>query len=219
MGSYRTLFLDLDDTLYPRESGVWDAISARIVGFMTDRLSFTEEQARTTRARYVERFGTTLKGLMLHQAVDPEEYMAYVHDVPIQRMIRPDPALRRMLQGLPQAKWVLTNADQPHAGRVLHALDLADLVDGVIGFFELAPHTKPQPEAYRRAMQIARAEAAEHCVLVDDQPRNIAGAQDLGMTVVLVGDDCRKSTASYTIQCITDLVACLPALRADHKVG
>jgi putative hydrolase of the HAD superfamily len=72
--AYRTLFLDLDDTLYPPDSGVWEAISSRILGFMIEWLSFSEARAQAVRKQYVERYGTTLKGLMLDHAVDPQEY-------------------------------------------------------------------------------------------------------------------------------------------------
>ena len=39
--SYRVAFLDLDDTLYPPSSGVWDAIGERIQIFMMDRLGLS----------------------------------------------------------------------------------------------------------------------------------------------------------------------------------
>jgi pyrimidine 5'-nucleotidase len=211
-GRYQTLFLDLDDTLYPRDNGVWQAISSRIQGFMAERLAFSPEQARTVRLDYVERYGTTLKGLMLHHSVDPRDYMRFVHDVPIGRMIRRDPALGRMLADLPQAKWVLTNADRLHAGRVLKALGIESRVDGVIDFFDLAPYSKPEAEAFQRALQLAGGERAERSVLVDDQPRNLAGAQRLGLTVVLVGDR-GEGAWTHTIQHITQLPQCLPDLQ------
>jgi len=217
--AYRTLFLDLDDTLYPPDSGVWEAISSRILGFMIERLSFSEARAQAVRKQYVERYGTTLKGLMLDHAVDPQEYMLFVHDVPIRRMIRRDRQLSRMLKSLPQAKWVLTNADRAHAGRVLEALGIDSDLEGVIDFFDLAPHSKPETEAYLRAMQIARAPSAAQCVLVDDQPRNLAGAQRLGMTVVLVGEPEEGAPGMRSIARITQLPECLPGLRQTAREG
>lgn len=217
--SFRTLFLDLDDTLYPRDCGVWAAVSARILGFMTGRMSFNEERATAVRKRYVERYGTTLKGLMLHHAIDPREYMAFVHDVPVRRMLQPDPELRGMLQKFPQSKWILTNADHAHADRVLEALDISAVLDGVIDFFDLSPYTKPQPEAYQLAMQIAGAPSVADCVLVDDQPRNVVSARQLGMTAVLVGDPEQSTTNGYVIRRIHDLAACLPELTANHRGG
>jgi pyrimidine 5'-nucleotidase len=216
---YRTLFLDLDDTLYPRDSGVWEAISARILGFMIERLSFSEEQARSVRMDFVERYGTTLKGLMRHFEVDPREYMRFVHDLPIRRMIRKDPHLAQMLAALPQAKWILTNADQAHAGRVLEALGIESLLEGVIDFFDLAPHSKPEREAFQRAMQIARASEAAACVLVDDQPRNLAAAQQLGMTVVLVGEPGSGPDQTVTIDRISELSRRLPRLSPNWEAA
>jgi pyrimidine 5'-nucleotidase len=217
--AYRTLFLDLDDTLYSQDSGVWDAISSRILGFMIERLSFSEARAQAVRNEFVERYGTTLKGLMLHHAVDPHEYMLFVHDVPIRRMIHRDGQLSGMLKALPQAKWVLTNADRAHAGRVLEALGIDSLLDGVIDFFDLSPHSKPETEAYLRAMELARAPSAAQCVLVDDQPRNLASAQRLGMTVVQVGETEEGLPGARSIARITQLPECLPGLKQTWREG
>jgi pyrimidine 5'-nucleotidase len=132
-------------------------------------------------------------------------------------MIRRDKQLGRMLKALPQAKWVLTNADRPHAGRVLEALGIDSVLDGVIDFFDLAPHSKPESEAYLRAMQIARAPSAAQCVMVDDQPRNLTSAQRLGMTVVQVGDTEQTPPGARSIARITQLPECLPGLKQTWR--
>jgi HAD superfamily hydrolase (TIGR01509 family) len=122
-----------------------------------------------------------------------------------------------MLAGLPQAKWILTNADRAHAGRVLEALGIESQMQGVIDFFDLAPHSKPEREAFQRALQIARAAAAAECVLVDDQPRNLAAAQGLGMLAVLVGEPGNGPAGAVTIDRITELSERLPDLGRNRE--
>jgi len=42
---FTTLFFDLDDTLYPPATGLWEAIGSRINLYMTERMGFPPEQA------------------------------------------------------------------------------------------------------------------------------------------------------------------------------
>ena len=123
--SYRVAFLDLDDTLYPPASGVWNAIGERIQVFMMDRLGLSYDQTTALRRRYFEQYGTTLNGLWHNHAVDPQEYLAFVHAVPLEEMLHPDPDLAGMLHDLPQKRVVFTNANLQHAERVLACLGIA----------------------------------------------------------------------------------------------
>ena len=212
MSSYSTLLLDLDDTLYPPESGVWEAIGERIVTFVQERLRLSRQDARSLREEYTQTYGTTLKGLLTHHRIDAREYMDYVHNLPIHEHINPNPALKHMLAGLPQQIMIFTNADRKHAERVLDALGLGPEINDVIGYFELEPHNKPEPQAYARAMQLADEADPRKCVLVDDQQRNLDPAAKLGMTTVIVGTDPPQRTNHRQIARITDLAQALPDL-------
>ena len=64
MNRYSTVFLDLDDTLYPSSNGVWDAIGERINLFMMERLAIEPDRVRVLRDSYFRNYGTTLHGLM-----------------------------------------------------------------------------------------------------------------------------------------------------------
>ena len=39
-----TLFFDLDDTLYPSASGLWEAIRQRMTTYMEERLGFSADE-------------------------------------------------------------------------------------------------------------------------------------------------------------------------------
>ncbi len=184
----RYLILDLDDTLYPRRSGLMDLISERIGRYMVERLGFPPEQAEALRQRYYAQYGTTLRGLMEEYHIDPEDYLAYVHDVPLEDYLQPDPALDAMLARIPLTKVIFTNASEEHACRVLERLRVAHHFPIILDVRRLDYCNKPDPEAYRRILQHLRAQGPE-CVFVDDSPRNLRPARALGMITILVDGD------------------------------
>lgn len=181
-----TLFIDLDDTLYPKDSGLWGAIRQRMTDYMREQLGFPPEVIPALRQHYFDTYGTTLRGLQLHYHVDPDRYLAYVHDLPLEKYLTPDPQLHAILNSLPQAKWIFTNADADHARRVLTHLRLEDCFTGIIDVRALGFLCKPHREAYLRAMQLAGVDRPAECVLFDDAPRNLLPAHELGMVTVLV---------------------------------
>ena len=209
---FRVVFLDLDDTLYPPSSGVWQAIGERIQVFMMDRLGVTYDEATSLRRRYFEQYGTTLNGLWFNHGVDPQAYLAYVHAVPLEEMLHPDPALSAMLEQLPQKRVVFTNANREHADRVLACLGVADKVDTIIDLYALNMTNKPAPEAYERALGLIGEDDPHACVLADDLPRNLLPAKAMGMTTVLVGSAEPDGAADYAVERITDLTRALPGL-------
>lgn len=196
----RTLFIDLDDTLYPKESGLWSAIRQRMTDYMREQLGFPPEVIPKLRQHYFDTYGTTLRGLQIHYHVDPDRYLAYVHDLPLEEFIAPDPQLHAILSSLPQEKWIFTNADANHARRVLARLGLEDCFTGIIDVCALGYICKPHREAYLRAMRLAGADRPEECLLFDDSPRNLMPARELGMMTVLVlsGQPVARSTVAGT---------------------
>src|SRR3989304_4311416 len=112
---YRTLLFDLDDTLYPHQTGLWEAIRLRMDKYMHQRLGLSLEAIPDLRKYYLETYGTTLRGLQMNNHVDAQDFLAYVHDLPVRRYLQPNPLLRQMLLSLPPKRFVFTNAHQPHA--------------------------------------------------------------------------------------------------------
>jgi putative hydrolase of the HAD superfamily len=206
------LLLDLDDTLYPASSGLWEAIGERINRFMIDVVGRPAHQAPRLRQLYFERYGTSLNGLRLLHGIDPFDYLRYVHDLPLEDYIAADPALRRMLERLVVAPVIFTNADTAHARRVLSVLGVDDLVDQIIDIVALEWINKPEPEAYRRALQLCLQDDPTACLVVDDQPRNLTPAAALGMGTVLVGSSARLDGIDRAILRASQLTEALPEL-------
>jgi len=213
---FTTIFFDLDDTLYPAASGLWHAIKARMNDYMRERMGFAEKDIPHLREKYFRQYGTTLRGLQANHSVDMNEYLAYVHDVPLSDYIKPNPDLRRMLEGIAIQKAIFTNADAAHAGRVVSVLGLEGCFETVIDVYALAPYCKPMPEAFEKAMKRVGENNPRHCILIDDIPGTVRAAREFGFTAILVDEKQAHADGGVTLKWLTDLPA-LTSIWEDVK--
>jgi putative hydrolase of the HAD superfamily len=184
---FETIFFDLDDTLYPHESGLWQAIKGRINLFMHDELGMSWEEIPAMREKYFLECGTTLRGIQAHFDVDADAYHAYVHQLPLGEYLAPDPDLIRILEHLPQRKLIFTSADAAHAERVLAHLQVRNYFEQIIDVYAIEPHIKPQTAAFKRALELANEENPKNCVLIDDLSRTTRAARNFGFFSILKG--------------------------------
>jgi len=189
---FTTLFFDLDDTLYPSATGLWHAIKERMNLYMRDRLGIPESDIPFLREQYFKMYGTTLRGLQERHEVDKEEYLAFVHDLPLQEYLTPNPIVREVIASLPTRNLIFTNADAAHARRVLTMLQLEGLFETVVDVNAVAPYCKPMPESFAIAMDLADEPDPRKCVMIDDLPRTTRAALNVGMASLLYG--CDKAT-------------------------
>ena len=217
---FRFLVCDLDDTLYPTSAGIMPAVGQRINRYMIERVGIPPDEAKLLRRLYFNQYGTTMRGLIVNYGIDPEDYLAFVHDLPLEEYIRPNPALGAMLSAIPLRKVVFTNASREHAGRVLGILGVGGHFERIIGVRDFGYYSKPNPEAYQSILQILGARPAE-CIMVEDAARNLAPAKALGMTVVLVDGgapplDCASGDVDV---CIGDILGLAEAIRPLLATG
>jgi putative hydrolase of the HAD superfamily len=182
-----TIFFDLDNTLYSRNSGVWEAIGERINLFMTKILHIPEQDILPLRKKFWDEFNTTLMGLQSMFDVDEMEYLDFVHDVDLTAILSDDGQLRQMLSAIPQNKIIFTNSDRAHASRVLSLLEVEDLFERIVDIIAMKPFVKPQPQAYQIALQLAGLETPEGCMFIDDLIENVEQASETGFLSVFVG--------------------------------
>ena len=202
---FTTFFFDLDDTLYPPATGLWGAIGGRITRYMIERMGFPPENVESIREKYFHEYGTTLRGLQANHDVDMDDYLAFVHDVPLGLYIHPDPDVRAALASIPARKFILTNADVNHARRVLEAVGLQGLFNGILDVHSMAPFCKPMPEAFELALKAAGNPEHQACVLLDDQMRITRAARSLGMFTSLVGKTMPGDDADAALLHLSDL--------------
>ena len=186
---FTTLFFDLDDTLYPASTGLWHAIKERMNLYMRERMGIPADEVPVLREQYFKMYGTTLRGLQARHNVDAQDYLAYVHDLPLQDYLTPNPVVRDVIASLPSRKLIFTNADVPHARRVLAALELEGLFDAIVDVNTVAPYCKPMPESFAIAQELADEPDPRKCVMIDDLPRTTRAALDVGMASILYGTD------------------------------
>jgi len=186
---FTTLFFDLDDTLYPSSAGLWQAIRERMNIYMRERLGLPEKDVPVLREQYFKMYGTTLRGLQERHNVDKEDFLAFVHDLPLKDYLIPNPTLRDVIASLPTRNLIFTNADVSHARRVLAALELDDLFETVVDINAVAPYCKPMPESFAIAMELANEPDPRKCVMIDDLPRTTRAALNVGMASLLYGCD------------------------------
>ncbi len=211
--NYTTIFFDLDETLYKSETGLWGAIRERISLFMDERLGLPKGEINELRKKYLRTYGTTLRGLQRHHNVNADEFLDYVHDLPLDQYLQPEPEMHDLLISLPQQKWIFTNADANHATRVINHLGLSGCFDGIVDIRALQFVCKPEAIAYQRALQYAGNPAPEACVMLDDSIENLKAAQQLGFTTIWITPNGNSNPAArYSIHEITQLRNIMPEL-------
>lgn len=196
---FTTIFFDLDDTLYPTSTGLWGDIKSRIKSYMLDYMGFDEEEVQQVREKYFLQYGTTLRGLQAHHNINTDEYLAYVHDLPLKDYLTPDPLQRKIIASLPTRNLIFTNSDIHHAQRVLTALNLHDLFPTIVDVHVIAPHCKPMHESFEIAMKLAGETDPSRCVMIDDIKRTTRAAKELGMFSILYGDATPNGDADASI--------------------
>jgi len=198
---YEIILFDLDETLYPKEAGLMDAISDRILAFMVQKVGIPADDVALKKRHYYQKHGTTLRGLMEEYRIDPVEYLEFVHDVNPRDFFGASPPLDYMLRDVPLRKVIFTNADAPHSERVLATLQVRPHFEMIIDITTMNFKSKPDPWAYQRVLDILEV-SGPSCIMVDDKPRNLIPAKDLGMTTILVNGSSRSMAIDYTVPTI-----------------
>ena len=155
---------------------------------MRERMDIPVDEIPALREKYYQQYGTTLKGLEKHHNINVDDFLAYVHDLPLGNYLTPDPIQRQIIASLPTRNLIFTNADVHHAERVLNALNLRDLFSAIVDVTVVAPYCKPMPESFDIAMKIAGETDPSRCVMIDDLPRTTRAAREAGMFSLLYKD-------------------------------
>ena len=177
-----TWIFDLDNTLYRADSNLFAQIDERMTRYIAELLELPTEEAQRLRKVYYRDYGSTLSGLMKIDNIEPEAFLAYVHDIDLS-VIVPDAALNQAFARLPGRRFVFTNGCRHHARRVLDRIRLTDAIDDIWDIRTLDYTPKPQAEAYRRIVN-AGAFVPQNAALFEDLACNLPPAHALGMTTV-----------------------------------
>lgn len=175
---------DLDNTLYPASTRLFDLIDVRMSAYVQRLLGCAPAQARRVQKDYFRDHGTTLAGLMREHAVDPHHFLDDVHDIALDR-VAPDARLAAALRRLPGRRFVFTNGNASYAERVLAAIGIGDAFHGLVDIH--ACDYRPKPDAHGYALLVERFGIdPARAVLVEDMAKNLRPAKQLGMSTVWV---------------------------------
>lgn len=179
--------------------------------YMRERMNIPAEEIAALREKYYLQYGTTLHGLQKHHQIDVDDYLSYVHDLPLGDYLTPDIGQRSVIASLPTRILIFTNADIHHADRVLATLNLRDLFSTIVDVNTVAPYCKPMPESFDIAMKAAGETDPSRCVMIDDLTRTTRAAKSAGMFSILFGETAANGDADASLSDWNELINILEA--------
>jgi len=147
-----TWVFDLDNTLYPHHLNLWQQVDARIRDYIVGFLNVTPDEALRVQKDYYRRYGTTMRGLMEEHGLDPDKFLAVVHEID-HSPLTPDPALGAAIASLSGRKLILTNGTRRHAEAVMRRLEIEQHFDDVFDIAAADLEPKPRPQVYDRFLK------------------------------------------------------------------
>jgi putative hydrolase of the HAD superfamily len=218
-GDIETWIFDLDNTLYPASCRLFDQIHAKMTRFIADRLDLAPEAALVVQESYFREHGTTLRGLMTVDRIDPEDFLAYVHEVDLS-CVPANPTLAAALVNLPGRKIVHTNGSQRHAERLLDHLGIAGSFCAIFDIAAAGYEPKPAFAGYHelvRRHQVTPATA----IMFEDMAKNLVPAAALGMTTAWIRNQvdwaAAGSKGDHVHHVVDDLGRFLGAAASDGR--
>ena len=185
----RTVWLfDLDNTLHDAGKQVFGELKLSMGAFIQRELQVGADEALRLSLHYWHRYGATLLGLMRHHGVQAAHFLHDTHRLPgLEQRVSGHRHDFEAVRRLPGRKFILTNAPRAYALRVLGALGIAQLFDGVIAIEDMAMfgHLRPKPDARMlRALAVKLGVPPRRCVLVEDTLVHQKAARSVGMGTV-----------------------------------
>jgi putative hydrolase of the HAD superfamily len=179
-----TWVFDLDNTLYPPDSGIWLLIDERITLFLIDLFGIDGQSARALHQHYYLRHGTTLRGLVEENINEAERFLEFVHDID-RSALKPNPMLAREVARLPGRKLIFTNGSRNHAILTARQLGLDGLFEDAFDIMAAGLTPKPEEAAYDAFFSRYRIDPRS-AAMFEDVAKNLAVPRARGMTTVLV---------------------------------
>lgn len=175
---------DLDNTLYPRHTRLFEQVDVRIRDYVQRLLDLGPEEAHRLQKDYYRRYGTTLRGLMEEHGIAPDGFLEFVHDID-HSPVQPDPRLADAIEKLPGRKFIFTNGSRSHAEKIAERLGVTGHFDDIFDIVRSNLLPKPARECYEAFVAETGIVPAQSAMF-EDLARNLAVPQAMGMATVLV---------------------------------
>jgi putative hydrolase of the HAD superfamily len=185
---HRVWLFDLDNTLHNASAASFRGIDESMSAYIVEELGVSHEEAHALRLTYLLRYGATLLGLVRHHGINAAHFLHQTHLLPgLEGRVHGHPHDFDAIARLPGRKFVLTNAPQAYAQRVLGSLGIGMLFDGVLSIEDMVmfKHLRPKPDARMLRWVAARLKVPpSRCVLVEDTLQHQKAARGIGMATV-----------------------------------
>jgi len=183
-GHVTTWVFDLDNTLYPPDSGIWPSIDQRITLFLIQLFGIDGLSARALHKHYYTRHGTTLSGLAKEHGDETERFLEFVHDID-RSGLKPDPMLAGEIGRLPGRKLIFTNGSRRHAILTIKQLGLDGLFEDAFDIVAAGLISKPAEGAYDLFFERCGVDPRT-AAMFEDIAQNLAAPKARGMTTTLI---------------------------------
>ncbi len=214
LSDVETWIFDLDNTLYQASPKMHGEVDELLGSFVSEFLDVDRIEARRIQKAYFHEFGMTLCGLIENHDLDPEVYFRHMLRADLSS-IGPDPALVDAIAALKGRKVVYSNAPSAHVNQVLEQIGLTPHFDAVHDIEAAGFTPKPAHAAYAE-LCLRYDIAPGRAVMIDDIPRNLKPAAEIGMTTVWKKTDAEwavdAEVSDYVHHVTDDLLAWLQAL-------
>lgn len=154
-------------------------------------------EADDIRIKYWKKYGSTLKGLMVHHGHDAEPFLKEAHDVQAHELLQPHPELHRVLQAMSARKVIHTNGTKEHAETILNALGITQYFSEIydIRFNQYTP--KPCVDTLSQLFAVEHVQA-ENVLVIDDMADNLAVAKQAGAKTAWVHPDAHHEPSQHS---------------------
>jgi putative hydrolase of the HAD superfamily len=190
------ILVDLDNTIYPASSGLFTEINRRMTGFVSGYFHISAKEAGRLRMDYMEKYGTTLNGLLKENNFNgTEEFFKVIHPENIGDFLKKDTELSESLLSIPVPKSIVTNSPKEHAVRVLKFLELEDRFCNLFDIRYANFEGKPHKHFFRKILKVISLRP-EEVLLIDDHKQYLIPFKEMGGKVLLVKENSQKEKDS-----------------------
>ena len=199
---------DLDNTLYPPAVRLFDQIEVKMEEFIMRELALDLNAAKSVRADFWQKYGTTLAGLMDVHNIDPDPFLYEVHDIDVSDLT-PDPDLADSIAQLPGQKVIFTNGSRGHGVNISTARGIHHAFDAIFGIEDPNYVPKPHLSAFEAIIEKAGINPTQ-AMMIEDDPRNLEVPAALGMTTVLMGPHCDRPHVHHHAEDLAQFLRAFP---------
>ena len=186
---------DLDNTIYPARTNLFLRVAARITEFVANHYSVPHDEARVIQKDLFHRYGTTMRGMMTEEAICPDTYLNFVHDIDLSKL-KKNSVLFKKIKNLPGSKIIYTNGEKNYAEKVLKSLGVSNLFKSIWDIKKSKFIPKPEISPLKNLLSTNKIDNSS-CVYFEDIEKNLRPAHQLGITTVHITDKNPTIKKSY----------------------